>query len=286
MKSTSKDFEDNTIKSINSDVIENITSPFDYVNLKIASKPVKFYKLIHCEKNKINDYNHLCEKIKSASLIKNDNIILFLKTNGIEETKINNEAEWISLFGHSGNTILNFIDSKNTIKIEFMTVQISPMSSENLTLFKSNTIDDPLASKVDEKLKNYFEDDQVGMQILKSIFSISYKNDKIKSIIKSDLKSLMPKNENAELILNSKNFDTYLKNYFKKTLDNFQNISQFKDILIEELHKDDSNSEIYFESTEDEKILEVASFNDFYKEKEIEILRSKIISESFADFKK
>jgi hypothetical protein len=287
------DYSDNSIKSQFTDLVDNnnMFTSLDYVNLKIASRPVKFYKLIHCEKKKIHDYFYIIEKIKSASQLKTESITLFLKINGPEEIRINTADEWKLYFENSGKSILELIDSKNTIKIEFTTISFVSQSCDNL----NKILEDPQNSKIDkydkndiidkneEKLKNLFDDDQFGLQIIKTLFSLSLKNEKIKSIIKTDVLSKMPKTQ--EQILNSKSFDVYLKNFFKKTIENFQNISQFKEILMKESQKDESDSDILFESTEDERIMEVPSFCQFYKQDEIENLRSKIISESFADIK-
>ena len=75
------------------------------------------------------------------------------------------------------------------------------------------------------------------------------------------------------------------QNYFEKTIENFKNFSQLREILIKESQTEDNHSDIIFES-ENQIDIDVPLFSEFYKENEIEILRSKIISESFAEIKK
>jgi hypothetical protein len=289
MKSNT-DNSENSIKLQFTEIVDNnMFSSLEYVNLKIASRPVKFYKLIHCEKKKIHNYFYIIEKIRSASQLKADDITLFLKINGSDEIKIRTGEEWKSYFENSGKSILELIDSKNTIKVEFNTSPFyTAQSCDNLNKILNDLNEKEkkgdIIEKNEEKLKNLFEDDQIGLQIMKTLFSLSLKNDKIKSYIKTEVMSKIPKTD--ENLLNSKNFDTLLKNFFKKIIENFHNISRLEEILMKESQNDKSDSDIIFESTEDEKNLEIPSFCDFYKEKEIETLRSKIINESFADIKK
>jgi len=289
MKSNT-DNSDSSIKLQFTDIVDNnnMFSSLEYVNLKIASRPVKFYKLIHCEKKEIHNYFYIVEKIRSASQLKTDDITLFLKINGSDEIKIHTGEEWKSYFENSGKSILELIDSKNTIKIEFTTSPINTTHScDNLNKILNDLRErekGDIIEKNEVKLKNLFEDDQFGLQIMKTLFSLSLKNDKIKSIIKTEVIAKIPKTD--ENLLNSKNFDTLLKNFFKKIIDNFHNISRLEEILMKEYQNDRSESDIIFESTEDEKIFVIPSFCDFYKENEIESMRSKIIQESFADIQK
>ena len=193
-------------------------SSIDNVNLKIAQRPVKFYKLIHCDKTKIHDYNYLLDKIKinSSSNGFNNNLytmIIYLKCNSREEIKISNEQDWRNFFEESSKSILELLDSKNTLKIEYTIIKII----SNSYVDNSNTTTNNNEEQ-EEKLKKIFvERDRMGMEILKSVFTQTLRNEAIKNKIKEELLNNSLKNENLESVVNSRSFDNILKRFFDKT---------------------------------------------------------------------
>ena len=112
----------------------------DYVNLKIALRPIKFYKLHHCDRSKIHEYSYVIDKIKSSSASNtnaNYSIIIFLNSSSRDprdsrdEVKISSENEWKIYFEESGLKIFDLIDSKNTLKIEYIYTKNSTSNPDN-----------------------------------------------------------------------------------------------------------------------------------------------------------
>jgi len=232
----------------------------DYVNLKIAMRPVKFYKLIHSEKSKIHEYTYIIRKIKEIKS-SNDYLIIYLKCNSRDEIQISNEEEWNKFFEFSNKSILELIDSKNTLKIEFS-------YSKNACVDQDEILE-----------KNYFiEKEKIGYEVLKSVFMNALKNEKFKIKIKEDILSSENKNE-LEKSINSKNFDFMLKNLFENTLEKIQNLSLIKNSLVNESDFDTDNF------IEAEEGLDIPTFSEFYKNEHIENYRSKILSENFSESK-
>lgn len=260
---------DNLKKNTDSDrgSLNNSSTFGDYLNLKVAAIPAKYYKLIQCEKSKITEYNHIVEKIRSQSALNSYAIILLIKSNGRPDIKIKNENDW--RFYIENNTIIELIDSKNTLKIEYGFIK----NTENP--------DDSSDNKNEEKLRSIFEKDKVGIDILKTVFNNVLKNEQMKMKIKENLLSNMCKNE--ENVINSKYFDSYLKRFLDRTVDNFQQLSILKSTLQNEAS---DNDEIILDDGEMENMVDVPSFSEYYKNNDMETFRSKILCDTFADVKK
>lgn len=241
---------------------ENMSQDFtslDYVNLKIAPRPVKFYKLIHCEKSKMHDYKYISEKIRANSMSTSLILVLFLKCNSRDEIKIVNEADWKKYF--ESQTMMELIDSKNTLKIEYIYVK-------------------------DTELREMLnESDKAELDILKIVFDFALENESVKSKIKEELiAKSVGSAKSIENITNSRYYDVFLRKFFDKTLDKINNISELKSTLL--MNDDNENMEtgegIEFDNDYEE---DVPPFSEFYKDDQIEVFRSKILSETFVDFK-
>jgi len=241
-------------------------SSIDYVNLKIAQRPVKFYKLVHCEKAKMHEYNHIIEKIKSICSNPHQSIIIYLKISTIEEIQINSESEWKNFFENSGRSIIELIDSKNTLKIEyFYSIENSSFQSIN-----ENSLNN---------LNLIAEYDKHEIDILKLIFKYALTNDsvkiKIRDVIQSDV--------------NSRIFDTNLKSFFDKTLQKVHKMGLIKSAFIDEKNQTEDeiilNEEYNFSlDCKDDEQIDIPPFSEYYKNENIEVFRSKIISETFTEF--
>ena len=88
------------------------------------------------------------------------------------------------------------------------------------------------------------------------------------------------KEDNIDIILTNKNFDSYLKKLFEKTIENIQCISNIKTSLLTDIS---DNSGLILDKSND--YIEVPSFNEYYKNNEIEDFRSKLMSKTFSDKK-
>jgi hypothetical protein len=251
-----------------------IFTSFDYVSVKLAMRPIKFYKLVQCEKTKIHEYNYIIEKIKlngqtsTSNTAANLTYILFLKSNSKDDIKISNEKEWKLFFEESGRSIFELIDSKNTLKIEYTCrpVTIPPLE------------------------KNIFlENERVGIEILKSVFNIALRSESTKKRIKDDLTNSevltspnINLNNDINNFLNSQFFESHLQQFFDKTCEKLEKLSNLKLNIANE--ETENNSEILFE--DEEGLIDIPPFSEFYKNEQIEGFRSKILSETFSESKK
>jgi hypothetical protein len=237
------------VNSIDSD--SRIESIVDYINLKVAARPPKYYRLIQCEKAKLSDYTYLTEKIKTLFSIPNYNLVLFVKSNSREEIRIKNEEEWN--FYISNNTIIELIDSKNTLKIEYGVLKI----------------DDE-----DDKVRTFFNKEKIN--ILNNIFNSVLSSEIIINKIKEELLNNI-KGDKIDTLINSRHFDVNLKKLFDKTIENTEYINSLKNM---ELNDD---SEIMLTGVTESE--DVPCFSQYYKDDEIEVFRSKIMSQTFYDVK-
>lgn len=95
--------------------------------LKISPRPVKHYKIVSFEEEKLWDYDSIIDKLKQVAR-KNYFFILFLKRNQMEEVPIYNKADWNDYYYN--NIIQAFIDNRKILKIEFDALKEEPRLSE------------------------------------------------------------------------------------------------------------------------------------------------------------
>ena len=250
---------------------------FDLVNLKVANVNEKIYKLIQCEKSKINDYNYIISKI--IPLIQNVysySIVLFIKLSSRDDIKITSEEEWQML------SFLELIDSRNTLKIEYNLIKSGSNAIKEIFSSNSNDIQN------DEiKLKQALFEKDLGIEVLKTIFYQVLKDNTIKNKLKQEIiKTKIAKSDNLENIINSNNFDSMLVSFLEKTIDKYKIITKIKNS--NKNNSEDQNfSEIEFdENNETENQLVIPSFSQYYKDEELELFRTKLISETFSNLKK
>lgn len=240
-------------QNFNNSINLNNSESFDTVNLKVAIRPVKFFKLISSEKSKIHDYWYLIEKIRINGKHNNNHITIFFKTNSQDEIIISDEEEWKNYFDSSNRSILELIDSKNTLKIEYIITK-----KENI---KKNS---------ESKINFLIENDKLSVNILENIFIQVIQNEQIKKNIKQEIKSSsILKQEDIDFCI--KNFDEYMARLLESNLDKIKNLSRFKSEFCED----------FSESSDENNILNVPSFSEYYKNEQIENFRSKMLSETF-----
>jgi hypothetical protein len=250
----------------------------DSACLKIAIKPAKFWKLIPCERGRIGSYEYIKEKILSTHGKVSSStpfLIIFLKKSNVEEVCLSDESEWKMYFENDNNDIINFIDSKNTLKIEYKFVKEAPNQSSQEILLEN--------LKKEEKVKKLFqENENFCFELLRSIFINSVKNETTKNKIKEDIlnSNILRCEGISEMEIKSKFFDQYYEKFLLKTLEKMKFLNTIQTELANEINYED---ELMFED-EDENtgnIMDVPSFNEYYKNEQIDAFRSKIISESF-----
>lgn len=234
------------------------------LNLKLSARPVKHYKLVRCDKNKIQEYSYLVENIRAHSgQSQNYPLQIYLKKGTNEEVVIANENEWISYF--QGRSIREFIDSKNTLKIEY-------------NINKPDKSDDSKETKLKAIIKEIN-----GNDLLRIVFNNVLKNNEIKNEIKDDMLRTILKKENLDNLANTKYFDSlldaYLKMFFNKTLDKLRNIESLRSTIENDSAYSEDNGLL---KDEDLMQFDVQNFSDVYKNEEIEVYRSRILSETFS----
>ena len=252
----------NTSQNLNNS--QNII--MDFVNLKVAMRPVKFFKLISTEKSRIHDYTYFIEKIQANGKHNiNQQIILFIKSNSQEEIKICNEDEWKNYFDNSNRSILELIDSKNTLKIEY-------------SVIKNEQGKKSQSESQSEKLNLFIDNAKIGHSVLQSVFIQIIQNDTIKSTLKEELKnsSLLRNSQDLESV--NKNFDEMLARLLETSLESIRNLSKLKSDLERELSdcSEDVNNNIN---------INMPSFCEFYRNDQLEVFRSKMLSETFTNNK-
>jgi hypothetical protein len=258
---------------INSELSQTF-SCIEYVSVKLAMRPIKFYKLVQCEKSKIHEYNYIIEKIKSNVQTNinystdNMSYVIYLKSNSKDEIQISDEKEWKLFFEESGRSIFELIDSKNTLKIEY---KCKPVTN---TIIEKNIL---------------LENEKFGIELLKSVFNLSLRNETSKIRIKDDLiNSEILTSSNINLkndinnFINSQNFESHVQKFFEKTCEKLEKLSNLKINIIND--ETQNNSEILFE--EGGNLIDIPAFSEFYKDEQIEGFRSKILSETFMESKK
>jgi hypothetical protein len=92
--------------------------------------------------------------------------VIYLKSNSKDEIQISDKKEWKFFFEESGRSIFELIDSKNTLKIEY---KCKPVTN---TIIEKNIL---------------LENEKFGIELLKSVFNLSLRNETSKKRIKDDL---------------------------------------------------------------------------------------------------
>jgi hypothetical protein len=250
--------------SLRSSKIEN-QSFSESINLKIAKRPANYYRLIQCDRILLKDFNSIIMKIRTLYDFSSKYIVtIYVKNIAREDLKITNELQWNKYIDN--NTIIELIDSKNTLKIEY-------------ELHKGN-LDISMSEKANEEgVGKLFEDSKVTSEIMRSIVAQVIRNDQIKNKIKEDISSNCSQTENIRSYLNSKAFDTFLKQYLDKTIENLECINNIKGTF----EDDKSTSDLLL--FDDDDFMNVPSFIEFYNKSEVkDEFRSKI-SQTFAEIK-
>lgn len=236
----------------------------EFFNIKLGARPVKFYKLILIEKNKINDYKYIIEKIKKVNELNSDDIILYLKINPNSEFLIENENDWLNFF--EKNSLIEIVDSKSTLKIEYSLDK----SKKSLNESQAKIIKDDI--------------DKSSFEVIKSIFSQVLTNDQLKNKIKADLvNNLYRDNKDALILKNQKYFDKVVSKILFQSLEKLKNLQNLKTFDFEE----DESSNLLNSSLESEIILKdennasIPSFSEYYKNELSSEYRSNLISKSY-----
>jgi hypothetical protein len=258
-------------ESIRSSKIDNLSS-IDSINLKIAKKPATYYRLIQCERSLLKDYTSILTKIRTLYNFSNKYaVILYVKNINREDIKITNETEWNVYI--ENNTILELIDSKNTLKIEY------ELTKGNLDMSYSE-------KATEDKISELFDNEGISNTILRTIFAEALKSENIKHKIKEGIAMNFSQTENNNFnsYLNTRSFDVVLKRFLDKTVDNIKYINSIKGNFEKELEDDRSISDILLMENDD--YMNVPSFIEFYNKSEVKDDFKSRISQTFADFKK
>lgn len=99
----------------------------NYFTLKVSPRPVKHYKIVSFEEEKLCDYDAIIDKLKQMAR-RNYFYILFLKRNQMDEVAIYNKADWNDYYYN--NIIQAFIDNRKILKIEFDALKEVPKLSD------------------------------------------------------------------------------------------------------------------------------------------------------------
>jgi hypothetical protein len=249
--------------SLRSSKIEN-QSFSESINLKIAKRPANYYRLIQCDRNLLKDYKEVLLKIRTLYDFSSKYMVtMYVKNISREDLMITNEAEWNKYI--DGGTILELIDSKNTLKIEY-------------ELSKPNGLDITMTEKaVEEGVGKLFENNVVTSEIMRSIFTQVIKSDHIKNKIKEDISLNCSQTENIKSYLNSKTFDTCLKRYLDKTLENLECINNIKGTFDD----DKSTSDLLLFDNDEDEFMNVPSFIEFYNKSEVKDEFRSRVSQTF-----
>jgi hypothetical protein len=259
--------------SLRGSKIEN-QSFSETINLKIARLPASYYRLIQCERSLLKDYNAILQKIKSLQEFSNKYIVtLYVKSTSREDIRVTNEQEWNQYL--ENNMIIELIDSKNTLKIEY---ELSKGNTNNTGEMNEEKV-------LEAKCAEIFENEKISTEILRSIFSQVMKSETLRNKVKEDIiLNNQQQTENIKNYLNGKSFDILLKKFLDKTLENFKYINNIKGTIGKELEDDKSTSDILLFDNNDD-YMNIPSFIEFFNKSDKEEFKSRI-SHTFSEFKK
>lgn len=253
----------------NSDyAIQDNTPSDDIITLKVSKRPAKYYQFIKYEKEKMYDYKYLLSKIQLISK-KNYYHIIYLKKRNNEELKIVCESDWSDYFFN--NTIEEFIDSRNILKIEF-----------ELTKHK------PKQTNPNEKTLEILSHYQSEVFMNKFIGFLN-KNDNIQNDFYEYLmKEIQTNNgnkssiEGIQLKRNNNNVQSpQVKEILKKKFAEIQNKIILLNKLVTNISKDDlNNTEDVIEEEINGAENSFQPFDSYYDTNKLTSFRSKIINEN------
>lgn len=234
------------------------------INLKIGEKSEDFYKLVVCEKEKLNEYDYILNKIKNIinKPLINSFICIYSPNTDL---KILNSNDWKNHL----NFIFSSIDSKNCLKLKFAIYKKRSVSANSLLVSQNS-------SEISEKTienKNFEETlnkNDLTLPILentfRSILETKAIKDKIFQKIYEEINS--DQNDYKDIIL-----EEHFRKIFNKVLNKFKTLNSMKTMV-------DSEDEYIANSIGDEKE-EIESFSKFYNISELSNFKSKLITESF-----